>query len=101
MNEDFSMVGSMRRVKHREDSAYMSQRESLLGPPETTSTGTQGEEDQNGYVLPGFGESPEKGEHKQLEQRVCVTFMQPFMSNVDAVNFGRSVETCFCLHSKK
>lgn len=72
MNEDFSMVGSMRRVTHREDSAYMSQRDSLLGPPETTSTGTQGEEDQNGYVLPGFGESPEKGEHKQLEQRVCV-----------------------------
>uniref|UniRef100_A0A672S4N4 Receptor protein-tyrosine kinase n=1 Tax=Sinocyclocheilus grahami TaxID=75366 RepID=A0A672S4N4_SINGR len=62
MNEDFSVVGSMRRVTHREDSAYMSQRDSLSGPPETTSTGTQGEEDQNGYVLPGFGESPEKGE---------------------------------------
>ncbi|XP_051985705.1 receptor tyrosine-protein kinase erbB-3a [Xyrauchen texanus] len=55
MNEDFSSVGSMRRVTHREDSAYMSQRDSLSGPP-----GTQGEEDQNGYVLPGFGESPEK-----------------------------------------
>uniref|UniRef100_A0A672S3H6 Receptor protein-tyrosine kinase n=1 Tax=Sinocyclocheilus grahami TaxID=75366 RepID=A0A672S3H6_SINGR len=54
MNEDFSVVGSMRRVTHREDSAYMSQRDSLSGPPETTSTGTQGEEDQNGYVLPGF-----------------------------------------------
>uniref|UniRef100_A0A671RRW3 Receptor protein-tyrosine kinase n=1 Tax=Sinocyclocheilus anshuiensis TaxID=1608454 RepID=A0A671RRW3_9TELE len=66
MNEDFSLVGSMRRVTHREDSAYMSQRDSLSGPPETTSTGTQGEEDQNGYVLPGFGESPEKGEHKQI-----------------------------------
>uniref|UniRef100_A0A673ISG8 Receptor protein-tyrosine kinase n=1 Tax=Sinocyclocheilus rhinocerous TaxID=307959 RepID=A0A673ISG8_9TELE len=64
MNEDFSLVGSMRRVTHREDSAYMSQRDSLSGPPETTSTGTQREEDQNGYVLPGFGESPEKGEHK-------------------------------------
>uniref|UniRef100_A0A8C2HAP4 Receptor protein-tyrosine kinase n=1 Tax=Cyprinus carpio TaxID=7962 RepID=A0A8C2HAP4_CYPCA len=61
-NEDFSLVGSMRRVTHREDSAYMSQRDSLSGPPETTSTGTQGEEDQSGYVLPGFGESPEKGE---------------------------------------
>uniref|UniRef100_A0A8C2ALW1 receptor protein-tyrosine kinase n=1 Tax=Cyprinus carpio TaxID=7962 RepID=A0A8C2ALW1_CYPCA len=59
-NEDFSLVGSMRRVTHREDSAYMSQRDSLSGPPETTSTGTQGEEDQSGYVLPGFGESPEK-----------------------------------------
>uniref|UniRef100_A0A671RQX5 Receptor protein-tyrosine kinase n=1 Tax=Sinocyclocheilus anshuiensis TaxID=1608454 RepID=A0A671RQX5_9TELE len=71
MNEDFSLVGSMRRVTHREDSAYMSQRDSLSGPPETTSTGTQGEEDQNGYVLPGFGESPEKGEHKQI-RAVCV-----------------------------
>uniref|UniRef100_A0A8C1LT78 Receptor protein-tyrosine kinase n=1 Tax=Cyprinus carpio TaxID=7962 RepID=A0A8C1LT78_CYPCA len=64
MNEDMSSVGSMRRVKHREDSAYMSQRDSLAGPPETTSTGIPGEEDQNGYVLPGFGESPEKGEDK-------------------------------------
>uniref|UniRef100_A0A673IWB6 Receptor protein-tyrosine kinase n=1 Tax=Sinocyclocheilus rhinocerous TaxID=307959 RepID=A0A673IWB6_9TELE len=67
MNEDFSLVGSMRRVTHREDSAYMSQRDSLSGPPETTSTGTQREEDQNGYVLPGFGESPEKGEHNEAE----------------------------------
>ncbi|XP_051753518.1 receptor tyrosine-protein kinase erbB-3a isoform X1 [Ctenopharyngodon idella] len=60
INEDFPLVGSTRRVTHREDSAYMSQRDSLSGPPETTSTGTQGEEDQNEYVLPGFGESPEK-----------------------------------------
>uniref|UniRef100_A0A673LN01 Receptor protein-tyrosine kinase n=1 Tax=Sinocyclocheilus rhinocerous TaxID=307959 RepID=A0A673LN01_9TELE len=66
MNEDISSVGSMRRVTHREDSAYMSQRDNLSGPPETTSTGTPGEEDQNGYVLPGFGESPEKGEDKQI-----------------------------------
>ncbi|XP_039545587.1 receptor tyrosine-protein kinase erbB-3-like [Pimephales promelas] len=57
MNDDFSLVGSMRRVTHREDSAYMSQRDSLSGPPETISTG---EEDQSEYVLPGFGESPEK-----------------------------------------
>ncbi|KAK7154861.1 hypothetical protein R3I93_009721 [Phoxinus phoxinus] len=60
MNDDISLVGSMRRVTHREDSAYMSQRDSLSGPLETTSTGTQGEEDQSEYVLPGFGESPEK-----------------------------------------
>ncbi|XP_052415498.1 receptor tyrosine-protein kinase erbB-3 [Carassius gibelio] len=60
MNEDFSFFGSMRRVKRREDSAYLSQRDSLSGPPETTSTGTQGEENQSGYMLPGFGESPEK-----------------------------------------
>uniref|UniRef100_A0A9J7X3T9 Receptor protein-tyrosine kinase n=1 Tax=Cyprinus carpio carpio TaxID=630221 RepID=A0A9J7X3T9_CYPCA len=71
MNEDMSSVGSMRRVKHREDSAYMSQRDSLSGPPETTSTGIPGEEDQNGYVLPGFGESPEKGEDKQI-RAACV-----------------------------
>ncbi|XP_056606434.1 receptor tyrosine-protein kinase erbB-3a isoform X2 [Triplophysa dalaica] len=60
MNEDFSSVGSMRKVRHREDSAYMSQRDSLSGLLETPFQGTQGEEDQNGYVLPGFGESPEK-----------------------------------------
>ncbi|XP_067230852.1 receptor tyrosine-protein kinase erbB-3a isoform X3 [Chanodichthys erythropterus] len=63
INEDFPLVGSTRRVTHREDSAYMSQRDSLSGPLETTSTGTQGEEDQNEYVLPGFGESPEKETH--------------------------------------
>uniref|UniRef100_A0A8C1I0N2 Receptor protein-tyrosine kinase n=1 Tax=Cyprinus carpio carpio TaxID=630221 RepID=A0A8C1I0N2_CYPCA len=62
MNEDMSSVGSMRRVKHREDSAYMSQRDSLSGPPETTSTGIPGEEDQNGYVLPGKRSSIEGSE---------------------------------------
>uniref|UniRef100_A0A672S3C7 Receptor protein-tyrosine kinase n=1 Tax=Sinocyclocheilus grahami TaxID=75366 RepID=A0A672S3C7_SINGR len=66
MNEDFSVVGSMRRVTHREDSAYMSQRDSLSGPPETTSTGTQGEEDQNGYVLPGFGETSSRPRKRSL-----------------------------------
>lgn len=64
-NDDFSSVGSMRRVTHREDSAYMSQRDSLSGPLDAPFPGTQGEEDQNGYVLPGFGDSPEKGEHKK------------------------------------
>ncbi|TRZ00828.1 hypothetical protein DNTS_029445 [Danionella cerebrum] len=58
--EDFSSVGSLRRVTQRQDSAYMSQRDSLNNPPETAFTGTQGEEEHNGYVLPGFGESPEK-----------------------------------------
>lgn len=89
MNEDFTLVGGTRRVTHREDSAYMSQRDSLSGPPETTSTGTQGEEDQNEYVLPGFGESPEKGEDKQIRAAcVCVTFMKRFLQNFDALNFG-------------
>lgn len=76
MNDDFSLVGTTRRVTHREDSAYMSQRDSLSGPQETTSTGTQGEEDQSEYVLPGFGESPEKGENKQIRETcVRVTFI--------------------------
>uniref|UniRef100_A0A8B9LYI3 Receptor protein-tyrosine kinase n=1 Tax=Astyanax mexicanus TaxID=7994 RepID=A0A8B9LYI3_ASTMX len=66
MNEDFTSAGSLRRARHREDSAYMSQRESLLGPPDTPipdtpSLCTEGEEDQNGYVLPGLCESPERG----------------------------------------
>uniref|UniRef100_A0A671RQV1 Receptor protein-tyrosine kinase n=1 Tax=Sinocyclocheilus anshuiensis TaxID=1608454 RepID=A0A671RQV1_9TELE len=87
MNEDFSLVGSMRRVTHREDSAYMSQRDSLSGPPETTSTGTQGEEDQNGYVLPGFGESPEKGEHKQI-RAVCVCVSSYEYEDMDSLAAG-------------
>uniref|UniRef100_A0A8C2DQG6 Receptor protein-tyrosine kinase n=1 Tax=Cyprinus carpio TaxID=7962 RepID=A0A8C2DQG6_CYPCA len=79
-NEDFSLVGSMRRVTHREDSAYMSQRDSLSGPPETTSTGTQGEEDQSGYVLPGFGESPEK-DYNQPRNRSASFNPAGFYSN--------------------
>ncbi|KAL7891576.1 hypothetical protein AOLI_G00010520 [Acnodon oligacanthus] len=63
MNEDFVSVGSLKRVRHREDSAYMSQRDSLSGPPDTPipdtpSPCTEGEEDQNGYVLPGLCDSP-------------------------------------------
>ena len=66
MNEDFASVGSLRRARHREDSAYMSQRDSLSGPPDTPipdtpSPCTEGEEDQNGYVLPGLCDSPERG----------------------------------------
>ncbi|XP_073324589.1 receptor tyrosine-protein kinase erbB-3a [Pagrus major] len=58
MSEDFSLAGSLKRRRHREDSAYMSQRDSLSGgPPETPSPEIE-EEDQNGYVLPG--DSPEK-----------------------------------------
>eukprot|EP00064_Thunnus_orientalis_P002181 superscaffoldBa00000153_g2188 len=58
MSEDFSLAGSLKRRRHREDSAYISQRDSMSGgPPETPSPEIE-EEDQNGYVLPG--DSPEK-----------------------------------------
>ncbi|KAM4587898.1 receptor tyrosine-protein kinase erbB-3a [Odontesthes bonariensis] len=58
MSEDFSLAGSLKRRRHREDSAYMSQRDSMSGgPPETPSPEIE-EEDQNGYVLPGG--SPER-----------------------------------------
>lgn len=60
MNEDFSLTGSLRRKRQREDSAYLSQRDSMSGgPPETPSPDIENEEDQNGYVLPG--ESPKRG----------------------------------------
>uniref|UniRef100_A0A8C9ZIS2 Receptor protein-tyrosine kinase n=1 Tax=Sander lucioperca TaxID=283035 RepID=A0A8C9ZIS2_SANLU len=60
MSEDFSLTGSLKRRRQREDSAYMSQRDSLSGgPPETPSPDME-EEDQNGYVLPG--DSPERGD---------------------------------------
>uniref|UniRef100_A0A3B5MT26 Protein kinase domain-containing protein n=1 Tax=Xiphophorus couchianus TaxID=32473 RepID=A0A3B5MT26_9TELE len=53
MSEDFSLPGSLKRRRQREDSAYVSQRDSMSGgPPETPSPDTE-EEDQNGYVLPG------------------------------------------------
>ncbi|XP_068598627.1 receptor tyrosine-protein kinase erbB-3-like [Brachionichthys hirsutus] len=52
MGEDYSLAGSVKGQRHREDSAYMS-----AGPPETPSP-EMGEEDQNGYVLPG--DSPER-----------------------------------------
>lgn len=61
MNEDLSLTGSLgRRHRHREDSAYMSQRDSMSGGPPDTPSPEMEEEDQNGYVLPG--DSPERGE---------------------------------------
>ena len=60
MCEDFHLAGSLKRRRNREDSAYMSQRDSMSGgPPETPSPEIE-EEDQNGYVLPG--DSPERGD---------------------------------------
>uniref|UniRef100_A0A8C7D5E8 Receptor protein-tyrosine kinase n=1 Tax=Oncorhynchus kisutch TaxID=8019 RepID=A0A8C7D5E8_ONCKI len=59
MSED--LAGNLQRKRHREDSAYMSQRDSMSGVlSETPSPDTEGEEDQNGYVLPGLGDSPER-----------------------------------------
>uniref|UniRef100_A0A7N8YH64 Receptor protein-tyrosine kinase n=1 Tax=Mastacembelus armatus TaxID=205130 RepID=A0A7N8YH64_9TELE len=58
MNEDFPL--SMKRRFQREDSAYMSQRDSMSGGPSETPSPEMEEEDQNGYVLPG--ESPERGD---------------------------------------
>ncbi|CAJ1051062.1 receptor tyrosine-protein kinase erbB-3a isoform X1 [Xyrichtys novacula] len=58
MSEGFFLVGSLKRRRCGEDSAYMSQRDSMSGgPPETPSPEIE-EEDQNGYVLPG--DSPER-----------------------------------------
>ncbi|KAF7667758.1 hypothetical protein LDENG_00051340 [Lucifuga dentata] len=59
MIENFSLPGSLGRRRHREDSAYVSQRDSMSGgPPETPSPEMEEEEDQNGYVLPG--DSPKR-----------------------------------------
>ncbi|KAM9410152.1 receptor tyrosine-protein kinase erbB-3-like [Pholidichthys leucotaenia] len=53
MSEDFPLAGSLKRKRYCEDSAYMSQRDSMSGgPPETPSPEIE-EVDQNGYVLPG------------------------------------------------
>lgn len=60
MSEEFSLGGSLKRQRHREDSAYMSQRDSMSGGPPENSSPEMEEEDQNGYVLPG--ESPERGD---------------------------------------
>ncbi|XP_015226132.1 PREDICTED: receptor tyrosine-protein kinase erbB-3 isoform X2 [Cyprinodon variegatus] len=58
MSEDFSLTGSLKRGRHREDSAYVSQRDSMSGGPPETPSPEMEEEDQNGYVLPGG--SPER-----------------------------------------
>uniref|UniRef100_A0A8C7CUF1 Receptor protein-tyrosine kinase n=1 Tax=Oncorhynchus kisutch TaxID=8019 RepID=A0A8C7CUF1_ONCKI len=76
MSED--LAGNLQRKRHREDSAYMSQRDSMSGVlSETPSPDTEGEEDQNGYVLPGLGDSPERGDtidrsRKQTYHTICI-----------------------------
>ncbi len=61
MNEDFSLAGSLKRRRQREDSAYVSQRDSMSGGQSDTPSPEMEEEDQNGYVLPG--DSPERGDN--------------------------------------
>uniref|UniRef100_A0A8C7RL91 Receptor protein-tyrosine kinase n=1 Tax=Oncorhynchus mykiss TaxID=8022 RepID=A0A8C7RL91_ONCMY len=69
MSED--LAGSLQRKRHREDSAYMSQRDSMSGVlSETPSPDTEGEEDQNGYVLPGLGDSPEREVEEEDDEYV-------------------------------
>uniref|UniRef100_A0A8C3G5C6 Receptor protein-tyrosine kinase n=1 Tax=Cyclopterus lumpus TaxID=8103 RepID=A0A8C3G5C6_CYCLU len=89
MSEDFSLTGSLKRRRQREDSAYMSQRDSLSGGPPETPSPEMEEEDQNGYVLPG--ESPERGdsllddpdeeEYEYMNKQTCVTAVSPRHSN--------------------
>ncbi|CAL8335619.1 unnamed protein product [Lota lota] len=77
MNEDISLTGSLRRKRQREDSAYLSQRDSMSGgPPQTPSPDMENEEDQNGYVLPG--ESPKRdtllfvAQVTPFKERTCI-----------------------------
>lgn len=58
MSEDISLTGSLKKRRNREDSAYMSQRDSMSGGPTETPSPELLEEDQNGYVLPR--DSPER-----------------------------------------
>lgn len=62
LTEDLSLSGSLcRSLRSRGDSAYVSQRESLMLP----MTSADGEEDANGYVMPdrnGRGKSHVTGE---------------------------------------
>uniref|UniRef100_I3KS89 Receptor protein-tyrosine kinase n=1 Tax=Oreochromis niloticus TaxID=8128 RepID=I3KS89_ORENI len=88
MGEDFPLAGSLKRRRHREDSAYVSQRDSMSGGPPETPSPEMEEEDQNGYVLPGG--SPERGdtitsrssellddpddeEYEYMNKQVCLT----------------------------
>ncbi|XP_053354504.1 receptor tyrosine-protein kinase erbB-3a [Clarias gariepinus] len=78
MNEDPLLAGCLRGVQRREDSAYISQRDSLSGPPDTPipdtpSPCTEGEEDQNGYVLPGLSDSSDKDLMCSLPSRVTLS----------------------------
>ncbi|KAK1796502.1 hypothetical protein P4O66_009540 [Electrophorus voltai] len=78
MNEDFAAGSSQRGARPREDSAYLSQRDSLSGPPDTPipdtpSPCTEGEEDQNGYVLPGLSDSPERDTMLSTSPRVTLS----------------------------
>lgn len=81
MNEDFPLTGSLRRKRQREDSAYLSQRDSMSGgPPETPSPDIENEEDQNGYVLPG--ESPKRGNTVIDTANLIASIFQNFPTDI-------------------
>ncbi|XP_075966594.1 receptor tyrosine-protein kinase erbB-3a isoform X1 [Anarhichas minor] len=103
MSEDFSLASSPKRRRQREDSAYMSQRDSMSGGPPETPSPEMEEEDQNGYVLPGdsperetllsssragpgrMGKShssgllddPDEEEYEYMNKQTCVTAVSP------------------------
>ncbi|XP_029287336.1 LOW QUALITY PROTEIN: receptor tyrosine-protein kinase erbB-3a [Cottoperca gobio] len=103
MSEEFSLTGSLKRRRQREDSAYMSQRDSLSGGPPETPSPEMDEEDQNGYVLPGesperdtllsssqaapgrmgkshsssFLDDPDEEEYEYMNKQTCVTAVSP------------------------
>uniref|UniRef100_A0A8C3A286 Receptor protein-tyrosine kinase n=1 Tax=Cyclopterus lumpus TaxID=8103 RepID=A0A8C3A286_CYCLU len=99
MSEDFSLTGSLKRRRQREDSAYMSQRDSLSGGPPETPSPEMEEEDQNGYVLPGektllfssrggpgrmskshssgLLDDPDEEEYEYMNKQTCVTAVSP------------------------
>ncbi|CAL8352882.1 unnamed protein product [Gadus morhua 'NCC'] len=92
MNEDFSLTGSLRRKRQREDSAYLSQRDSMSGgPPQTPSPDIHNEEDQNGYVLPG--ESPKRdtmlfvAQVTPFKDRMCIVHSQGPPSDPDQEDY--------------
>uniref|UniRef100_A0A674NXZ7 Receptor protein-tyrosine kinase n=1 Tax=Takifugu rubripes TaxID=31033 RepID=A0A674NXZ7_TAKRU len=59
-SEDVSLSGSLKRHRNRQDSAYMSQRDSMsCGPPETPSPDME-EEDQNGYTMSSYNSDLEQ-----------------------------------------
>ncbi|KAF7711579.1 receptor tyrosine-protein kinase erbB-3a [Silurus meridionalis] len=76
MNEDALLAGNLRGVQRREDSAYIS--DSLSGPPDTPIPDTpspcnEGEEDQNGYVLPGLSDNSDRETMCSIPSRVTLS----------------------------
>ncbi|KAM4613430.1 receptor tyrosine-protein kinase erbB-3a isoform 2-T2 [Polymixia lowei] len=106
MNEELSLTGSLRWKRHREDSAYMSQRDSMSGgPPETPSPDMEDEEDQNGYVLPG--DSPERdtllSTSRAINDRMCKSHSSGILDDPDNEEYeymNKSLRTRSNSHQK-